>query len=246
MLPEESKDSLNTRTEADARAIEHLKRSVASGKHWYLALLEAIRLWKSPEEDYQGRHYRYLIGGEAFDWLLLAERLCHEISESIPEKEKIDLLFFDQPPLELTSEEFKRLIGPAKYKAYLNYLYGVLAEEALIAAVVDEIRKERRALGYNKHDDILDKAYYRIYGKDQQTLLDSFRKERRLRKRKSMTLTEFKEFTYWLFKYRVKICDKSRVASDTKKALTRIQNEMTARRTISQLRQSSQATEKAK
>lgn len=246
MLPEESRGDLNTRAEADARAIEHLKRSVASGKHWYLALLEAIRLWRSPEEDYHGRHYRYLISGEAFDWLLLAERLCQEISESIPEKERIDLLFFDQPPLKLTSEEFKRLIGPAKYKAYLNYLYGVLAEEALISAVVDEIRKERRALGSNKHDDILDKAYYQIYGKDQQTLLDSFRKERRLPKRKSMTLTEFKEFTYWLFKYRVKICDKSRLASDTKKALTKIQNEMAARKIISQLRGSSKATNEAK
>lgn len=246
MVFEESKDSSNTRTEADARTIEHLKRSVASGKHWYLAVLEAIRLWKSPEEDYQGRHYRYLINGEAFDWLLLAERLCHEISEFIPEKQKIDLLFFHQPPVELSSEEFKRLIGPAKYKAYLNYLYGVLAEEALIAAVVDEVRKERRALGYNKQDDIHDKAYYRIYGKDQQTLLDSFRKEKRLPKRKSMTLTEFKEFTYWLFKYRLKICDKSRVASDTRKALTRIQNEMAARSMISQLRQSSRATDEAK
>ncbi len=246
MVFEESKDSSNTRTEADARTIEHLKRSVASGKHWYLAVLEAIRLWKSPEENYQGRHYRYLINGEAFDWLLLAERLCHEISEFIPEKEKIDLLFFHQPPVELSSEEFKRLIGPAKYKAYLNYLYGVLAEEALIAAVVDEVRKERRALGYNRQDDIHDKAYYRIYGKDQQTLLDSFRKEKRLPKRKSMTLTEFKEFTYWLFKYRLKICDKSRVASDTRKALTRIQNEMAARSMISQLRQSSRATDEAK
>lgn len=246
MVFEESKDSSNTRTEADARTIEHLKRSVASGKHWYLAVLETIRLWKSPEEDYQGRHYRYLINGEAFDWLLLAERLCHEISEFIPEKEKIDLLFFHQPPVELSSEEFKRLIGPAKYKAYLNYLYGVLAEEALIAAVVDEVRKERRALGYNKQDDIHDKAYYRIYGKDQQTLLDSFRKEKRLPNRKSMTLTEFKEFTYWLFKYRLKICDKSRVASDTRKALTRIQNEMAARSMISQLRQSSRATDETK
>jgi len=28
-----------------------------------------------------------------------------------------------------------------------------------------------------------------------------------------------KEFTYWLFKYRLKHCDKARVASDTKKAL---------------------------
>ena len=28
-----------------------------------------------------------------------------------------------------------------------------------------------------------------------------------------------KEFTYWLFKYRLKRCEKARIASDTKKAL---------------------------
>src|SRR4030043_1768071 len=163
----------------DARAIEHLKQAVANGKHWYTALLEAIKLWKSAEEDYQGRHLRYLIEGEAFDWLLLAERLSDEISESIPEKERVNLLFFDLPPLELTREEFKKLIGPVKYRAYLNYLYGILVEENLISAVVDEIRKERFASGLNKHEDILDKAYRRIYSDDQQTLLDSFRKKKR-------------------------------------------------------------------
>ena len=46
-----------------------------------------------------------------------------------------------------------------------------------------------------------------------------FRKDRGYRHKKSMSLEEVKEFTYWLFKYRVKNCDKERVASDTKRAL---------------------------
>jgi len=217
-----------TTTEADAEAIEHLKQAVANGTHWYLALLEAIKLWSSAEEDYEGRHYRYLIEGEAFDWLVLAERLCQEISELIPENERIDLLFFDRPPLELTKDKFKKSIGPAKYRAYLNYLYGVLVEEALISAVVDEVRKERRSLGMNKHADDLDKAYRRVYGASQQALLDDFRKEKRYPKPKSVSLSEFKEFTYWLFKHRVEICDKSRVASDTKKALLQMQRNMSS------------------
>lgn len=230
MPSKKAKDISATQAEGDSRAIEHLIEAVANGKHWYRALLEAIKLWKSPEEDHRGRHYRYLIAGEAFDWLVLAERLCDEISESIPEKERVDLLFFDRPPLELTREEFKKSIGPVKYRAYLNYLYGVLAEEALISAVVDEIRKERRVLGSNRHEDIVDKAYRRIYGNNQQALLDSFRKEKRYAKRKSMTLAEFKEFTYWLFNYRVERCDKSRVASDTKKALMKIQSDLAAKK----------------
>ena len=233
MSPKEAKNTPATAA-GDARAIEHLKQAVSNGKHWYMALLESIKLWKSPEEDYHGRHLRYLIDGEAFDWLLLAERLSDEISGSIPEDERINLLFFDLPPLELTREEFKKLIGSVKYRAYLNYLYGVLVEENLIAAVVDEIRKERLVSGSTKHEDILDKAYRRIYSHNQQTLLDSFRKEKKYPKRKSMTLGEMKEFTYWLFKYRIKRCDKSRVASDTKKALLKMQRNLVAKKPPSQ------------
>jgi len=50
-------------------------------------------------------------------------------------------------------------------------------------------------------------------------LLKSFRQERGGSQLRSITLTELKEFTYWLFKYRLKHCEKARVASDTKKAM---------------------------
>jgi hypothetical protein len=35
----------------------------------------------------------------------------------------------------------------------------------------------------------------------------------------STTLDEMKEFTYWLFKFRLKRHEKARIASDTKKGL---------------------------
>ena len=221
----------DSRVEGDLRAIQHLRKAVADGKHWYLALLEAIKLWKSPEETYHRRHYRYLIDGEAFDWLLLAERLCGEIKGHIPEKERINLLFYDRPPVELPRDEFKKLIGAAKYRAYLNYLYGVLVEEALVSAVIEEIRKERRAAGWEKFDNVLDKAYKRIYGENQQVLLGSFKKEKKYTRRKTVSLSMLNEFTYWLFKYRIKHCDKSRIASDTKKALLHMQRHIALRKT---------------
>lgn len=231
MSSEERKDT-NTNSEGDMRAIKHLKESVASGKHWYLALLESIKFWKSTEEDYKRRHYKYLIDGEAFDWLLLAERLCEEIGDAIPEQEKIDLLFFDRSPLELTSEEFKKLIGAAKYKAYLNYLYGVLVEEALIIAVINEVRKDSSVFISSKHEDDLDKAYNLIYGAGQKVLFDKYLTEKKYSKRKTVTLNELKEFTYWLFKYRLENNDKSRVASDTKKALLQMQRDLASKKRI--------------
>ncbi len=202
------------------KAIRHLKEAIASGKHWYLSLLETVNIWKSTEEDYNGKHYTYLIDGEAFDWLLLAERLCQEVADLIPEGEKVELLFHDRPPVELSKEEFKKLIGSAKYKAYLNYLYGVLTEEALLLAVTEEVRKERRILGLPEDDSAVDIAYQRIYGALRDELFKQFRKEKGYRQRQSATLGELKQFTYWLFKYRLKRSEKARLASDTKKALS--------------------------
>jgi len=227
-------DTVSSRA-GDIQAIQRLKEAITEGKHWYIALLEAIRLWVSPEEDYHGRHYRYLIDNEAFDWLVLAERLCEEVDGLIPEKERIDLLFFDRPPIELTKDEFKELIGSAKYQAYLNYLYGVLVEEFLILAITEEMRKSRRTLGLTKDGDISDEAYRRIYGATQQELVKCFRRDKGYPERKSISVGEVKEFTYWLFKQRLKRCDKSCLASDTKKALMKLHHYMKLKtRNISQ------------
>jgi hypothetical protein len=203
----------------DAEVISFLEREIKAGKHWYPALLEAIGLWTTAEEIYQGRRYRYLIGGEAFDWLLLAERLCLSVDGLLPDDEVLRLLFHGRPPLDLAQDEFKRLIGDCKYHQYLNYFYGITVEEALTAAVQDEVRKERRGLGINHEPDTASDVYQRVYGADKSVLLNQFRREKSYRSLKSITLTELKEFTYWLFKLRFKICDKARVASDTRNGL---------------------------
>jgi len=207
-----------TKTE-DNEAIRHLKQEVAGGKHWYLALLESIGLWNTAGENCDGRGYNYLIAGEAFDWLVLAERLCQAIDGLLPETEKTALLFNGEPPIEMPSEEFKELIGGAKYCQCLNFFYGITVEEALVLAVEAEIRKERRSSGYYRERDTTNEAYRRIYGTTKTFLLRRFRKEKGYPQLKSIGLTELKEFTYWLFKHRLKMCDKAKVASDTKKAL---------------------------
>ena len=197
------------------------------GRNWYLALLDSIRFWKSPEENYNGEIYKYLIGGEAFDWLRLAERLCEEIRDYVPQEEMMNLLFYDRPPVEIPEEEFKRMLGPSKYQAYLNYLYGVLIEQALILATIYELRKGR--LSPLNADDEVDRAYRKIYRAGQPELLEMFQKEMKYPRRVSLTVTEIKEFTYWLFKYRVKKSEKPKVASDTKKALALMYRKMSPR-----------------
>jgi len=207
---------------SNAEVIRHLEQAITGGKHWYIALLEAIGLWGPAEEVHNGRVYRYLIADEAFDWLLLAERLCEAVDGLLPVDEKEALLFYGKSPLSLSPEQVKKLIGSSKYNQYLNYFYGVVVEQALILTVEEEVQKERGTLDYNNEHDTANEAYRRIYGATKAELLKSFRREKDYPQLRSVTLTELKEFTYWLFKYRLKQCDKARVASDTKKAVERL------------------------
>jgi hypothetical protein len=201
-------------------AIQHLKQSVAGGRPWYIALLEAIALWSWPEESHNGQHYCYLIEGEAFDWLLLAERLSEEVADSVPQQELEALLFFGKLPEELSEDDFKRLIGIAKYQAYLNYFYGVIIERFVLLAVEEEICKENHSHIFSaKEKDKLVDGYQRVYGANQRDLLRLFRQHKGYPDSDTISLSQLQEFTYWLFKYRLANCDKARVASDTKKGL---------------------------
>ena len=220
----------STQALSDIEPVLHFKQSILSGKHWYIALLEAAGLWSQAEEVYHEQTYRYLIDGEAFDLLLLAERLCAEASNLIPEEEQVDLLFYATPPIELSKKEIKDLLGESKYQAYLNYHYGVIIEEALILAVEEEVHKQHRSNALYLEDTVHREAYQRVYGTDMPALLHQFRIERDYPDDQVTTLTEQKEFTYWLFKYRIKQSERARVASDTKKALQYLQHQWALRK----------------
>ncbi|HUV75218.1 MAG TPA: hypothetical protein VMW00_01040 [Dehalococcoidales bacterium] len=216
-------------TTSDAEAIRHLEQAITGGKQWYIALLETIGLWSSADEARDGCVYHYLIDGEAFDWLLLAGRLCEAVDGLLPADEKDALLFYGKPPLRLDSKQVKKLIGSSKYNQYLNYFYGVTVEQALILTVQEEVYKERGAFSSCNGQDTDDEAYRRIYGATKSALLKRFRRERGYPQLRSISLNQLKEFTYWLFKYRLKECDKARVASDTRKALEQLKRQWSKR-----------------
>ena len=203
----------------DNAAIQHLRECIVDGKPWHIALLEAIGLWTCPEENVNGQRYLYLIDGEAFNWLLLAERLCQEVMDAIPERELLELLFYGRLPEAVPVDKFKGFIGEAKHHAYLNYLYGVTIEKFVLLAIDEEIQKETQSHIFSAKEWAYADCYRRLYGLDQESLLRLFRKEKHYHHSKAITLDQLEEFTYWLFKYRLKNCDKERVASDTKKGL---------------------------
>lgn len=201
------------------QAVEAFRRSVERRDAWYPALLEVVARWVAPEEVVDGVRLRYLLAGEAFDWLLLAHRLIETLPEgALPAFEVEELLIFGRPPDRSSEEEFAQAIGPQKHRAHLNFQYGVITEELLLLAVEEEIHKEGRIVHAGR--DVPEvAAYERVYGKTLEELRILYLEESGQRVRDQMPVSGMQQFTYWLSKYRLRTSDPARVASDTRKAL---------------------------
>ncbi len=196
-----------------------LRRAIEGGQPWQEALLQAMEQWTMPEEVLSGVRRRYLLMGEAFDWQLLARRLASTVSELIPDDDQRGLLRTGRFLLDMPVEEIRRLLGVTKYRAHLNYWYGVTVEQALQLAVNQEVRKERLSFGVRSRRRMTDTVFSRIYGRPRGELLEEFRGDWPWADALDAPGTELKAFTYWLFKLRVYRSDPARVASDTRKGL---------------------------
>ena len=203
-------------------AAERFRRAAEGGQSWAVVLLEAIAGWTHPRESYRGRSFNYFIGGEAFDWLLLAERLCEAADGLIPDGEKEELLFTGKLPPEFDLSRFKGLMGVEKYRGLLNYFYGVTVEESLQLAAELEVEKRHLSNGHRYPQDFSEEAFQRVYRSPRSALIEAFRKDQAYAANDSMALSESKEFTYWLFNYRVKTSDQAKTASDTRKGLMQL------------------------
>ena len=200
--------------------IDSFIENARGGENWFLALLNTVAEWHAPNEEINGRVYTYVIAGEAFDWLLLAERLIEAAGDLIPEKEATRLLFAGSPPVHINAELFRRAIGHGKHAAHLNFLYGIVVEEALQQASIEEVAKAQQNLGA-RESYIEDEAMSRLYGAPIGDLRTEFRLAtgRKGSAPVRSSLDEYKALTYWLFKRRVSKSDPARLASDTRKGI---------------------------
>ena len=201
--------------------IARFRDDLRGGRRWWEALLGIVAVWEAGEEEVEGRRYTYLIGGEALDWLCIAERLCDAVAGDglLPVGEVEELVVEGRLPVELTEAALRSALGPTKYRAHLNFLYGVRVEEALQLSVEEIVQKERRCWAAGHDARVDEDVFQRIYGGVRGALLGSFREELLRPHGDRISLSELKEFTYWLFKRRVATQDPARVASDTRRGM---------------------------
>ena len=109
-----AEDADNTEDDEDTDPIQSLITALQNGVDWPTALLRAMAAWRAPHDAVGDLRRDYFIGGEAFDWLLLAERLCEAAGDLIPPQERDALLFngafppdFDRSPLQRTARRAK-------------------------------------------------------------------------------------------------------------------------------------------
>ena len=179
ILPGADEPGVDGPQDSAPEAAGYFRRRLESGAPWHRALLEAIGIWTLPEETWQGRRYRYIIGREAFDWLLLAERLCHprntqDAAEAIPPRQLERLLFHGILPQPIEPDEFRALLGPTKHQAYLNYHYGITLEEALQLAAEESVRKRHTARGYPDTEELIEQAFRHLYNNTRTSLFQEF------------------------------------------------------------------------
>ena len=212
-------------------AITHLKSTIApSTGDWKLTVLETIAKWPLASENLAGEQLDYLIGGEALDWRLLAQRLLNECGSDIDDDTWWDWLTDPVVFAGFEEPEFMRAVGVDKFRAHLSYFYGVTVEQALLAAVEEEITHRRVAAGRQLSDSSMELAYETLYGNTRDQLWEVFKIETGVeaaregwRHRDEHSLGSEDAFTYWLFKLRMERSDPAKIASDTRKGLAKLE-----------------------
>lgn len=203
---------------------------IARPDEWRLLVLETVGQWPESFELIDEQNLQYLIGGEAFDWRLLAWRILGCIENGPNEAEWQSWL--DTPDLfgGFSEPDFIRILGVDKSRASLSFFYGVTVEQGLLVAAREEIVKRRVASGRAPSDDRCDDVYFRLYGNDRAGLWDEYCSETGLAETDGSDLNpvghslgQGDSFTYWLFKRRMERLDPARVASDTRKGLAQLE-----------------------
>lgn len=203
---------------------------------WKPAFLQTVAAWPKQNEHACGQTYHYFIGGEAFNWKRLAERIATQLADedntAIAPEDLFEWLGTTGVFGGMPEQQFQRILGVDAWRAHLNYFYGVHIEQCLIAAVQSRIQKRRYSNGLPPSDEASDRVFLGLYEETEQTLWDDFLTENSARlsdlisesPEETRTIALDEEFTYWLFKRRIEYTTAAQVAAETRRGLDMLAN----------------------
>ena len=189
--------------------IQELKSKIENGTNWEKAVVDCISDWDISEEFYRGYKYKYWINNEAFDWMTLTERLGSAIKSYLSKKKYHELIFTGLLPNKSSYEYMKKIISKNKLSQMRNFYYGIIIEDLIYIQKSQQYLKNS-LYSINEYD-----GYEEIYGKNINLLFQQFAKNIKFTRQNTINLYTYKEFIYWLFKFRIKYSEKTKVASDT-------------------------------
>lgn len=214
------------------RLMDGLQKNIEEhAESWKTAFLETVAAWPIENERVYGETFHYFIGGEAFNWKRLAERIATQLVEeesNILATEKV-FQWIESSGIfgGIPEDEFRRILGVDGWRAHLNHFYGVHIEQCLIVAVQSRIQKKRYSSGMPPSDDASDDAFLGLYEETEQDLWQEFAAESADRLSdliaespdETRTIALDEEFTYWLFKRRIEYTNAAQVAAETRRGL---------------------------
>tara|TARA_B100001142_G_C14334197_1_gene655238 strand:+ start:2173 stop:2817 length:645 start_codon:yes stop_codon:yes gene_type:complete len=196
------------------KLIQELRNEVSQGENWQKSVAKHIGLWNEKEEFYRGYKYIYLIDDEALDWLTLTERLVSSIKPYITKEEYNYVSTSGLLPDQEIYKYIKKTIPKKKLSQMRNFYYGIIIENLIYHYKILEYQKNTIVAEDNDH-----RFYEEIYNKPIEVLYEIFYKERKTINKNKLNFHELKLFSYWLFKYRLKHSDKTKMAHETNTAL---------------------------
>lgn len=205
---------------------------------WRENIFDATSRWHLPLEKVSGDdEYVYFIAGEAFNWRRLAERLAWHIELLLPDELVVELRQWvedDHIFGGIEESDFRRILGSDKWRAYLNYFYGVTLERCLLVYAGNRIGKQEFSRGRHVTDDALDDAFVALYDASEQELWAQFVAENNAADAEddvdtshpdeARSTAQDDEFTYWLFKRRIASTYQVHIAHEVKHGLELFDN----------------------
>ena len=214
------------------RLMDNLQKNIENhADNWQTAFLETVAAWPIENEHVYGETFHYFIGGEAFNWKRLAERIATQLDEegstTLPAEKIFDWIESSGVFGGIPENEFRRILGVDGWRAHLNHFYGVHIEQCLIAAIQARNHKRRYSAGLPPSDDSSERAYLGLYEETEQDLWQLFIDENADRLSdliaespdETRTIALDEEFTYWLFKRRIEYTLAPQVAAETQRGL---------------------------